>query len=202
MTRRAAIAVAGATLLAIGAGAYWLFAHADVSTRAVCVDGQVCTEYFSLKGGLPVRSVCPSEGGERYPLSGPCTRVEREPAVGTVLHVRAGATAETTLVVIPKAFGVLWVETRAAARPGKRVALIGGESIRVGRKPQLSPTTGPLIELGTVAIASPVELAVEVDVPPLVEPGPYETQLNWTVADTAPERINQNPVVFVIEVAP
>lgn len=85
MKRLAALAVAGGTLLAIGAAAIWLlFVRADISTRAVCVDGQVCTEYFNLKDGVPVDSVCPSQGGETYPLSAPCARPGGDPAVGKV----------------------------------------------------------------------------------------------------------------------
>jgi hypothetical protein len=85
LKRYAALAIAAAALLAIGAAALWLlFVRADISTRAVCVDGQVCTEYFNLKDGLPVDSVCPSEGGERYPLSAPCTKPGGGPAVDNV----------------------------------------------------------------------------------------------------------------------
>jgi hypothetical protein len=59
---------------AVWGGVLWFSARTETSTRLICVDSQVCTEYFSLKDGSPVRSVCPSEGGERYPLRPGCTR--------------------------------------------------------------------------------------------------------------------------------
>jgi hypothetical protein len=59
---------------AIWGAVLWLAMRPGTSTRLTCVDGQVCTESFNVKDGLPVRSVCPSEGGERYPLRPGCTR--------------------------------------------------------------------------------------------------------------------------------
>jgi hypothetical protein len=67
-----------ASLALIGGGVLWWFSRQDISTRLVCTAGQICTEYFSLKDGLPVRSVCPSEGREKYPLRPGCTRVGGE----------------------------------------------------------------------------------------------------------------------------
>ena len=74
MKRYAFLAAGVAALLMICGGAFWVFKRSDISTRVVCTDGRVCTEYFGLKDGLPVDSVCPSEGGERYPLPDGCTR--------------------------------------------------------------------------------------------------------------------------------
>jgi hypothetical protein len=54
-------------------GMIWLFARPQTSTRAVCVDGRVCTEIFNLKDGQPVRTACPSKGDETYPLRDGCT---------------------------------------------------------------------------------------------------------------------------------
>ena len=34
----------------------------DVGAREVAVSGQTCTEYFSLKDGLPLRVDCPANG--------------------------------------------------------------------------------------------------------------------------------------------
>jgi hypothetical protein len=64
-----------AALALLGGGILWWFTRDELSTRVVCTNGQVCTEYFSVKDGLPVRSTCPSEGGEKYPLSVDCIRV-------------------------------------------------------------------------------------------------------------------------------
>ena len=70
-----ALVFAGGTLLAICGGAFRWFTHPDISTRVVCTQGQVCTEYFNLKDGLTIRAVCPSVGGERYGLRHGCERV-------------------------------------------------------------------------------------------------------------------------------
>ena len=59
---------------AVWGGVIWFAVREETSTRLSCVDGQVCTEYFSLKDGRTVRSVCPSEGGEKYPLGPTCAR--------------------------------------------------------------------------------------------------------------------------------
>ena len=69
-----AIAALSGVVLALSAVFLWLVTRTDVSTRAVCVDGQVCTERFRLKDGLPVETVCPSAGHERYPLAPGCAR--------------------------------------------------------------------------------------------------------------------------------
>jgi hypothetical protein len=53
---------------------YLWYTRSEISTMAICADGQVCTDYFYLKDGLPVRTVCPSKGGEEYPLPKSCTR--------------------------------------------------------------------------------------------------------------------------------
>jgi len=54
---------------------FWWFTREETGTRQVCSDGQVCTESFSLKDGLPVRAVCPSTGGEQYGLPDGCTKL-------------------------------------------------------------------------------------------------------------------------------
>jgi hypothetical protein len=43
-----------------------MLTRAELSTRLVRYDGQLCTEYFDLKDGMPVRAECPSRGGEWY----------------------------------------------------------------------------------------------------------------------------------------
>ena len=60
---------------AVWGGVVWFAVHSETSTRLTCVNGRVCTEYFSLKDGSPVRSVCPREGGEKYPLDPRCERL-------------------------------------------------------------------------------------------------------------------------------
>jgi hypothetical protein len=57
------------------------------------------------------------------------------------------------------------------------------------------------MELGDVATGQPVQLVLEADLAAGITPGTYETQLSWTVGHVAPARINENPVVFDIEVA-
>lgn len=75
MKRYMFLVIGVGTLALGGGGVFWWFTRADISTRAVCTGGQICTESFSLKDGLPVRSVCPSEGGEHDPLPPGCTRI-------------------------------------------------------------------------------------------------------------------------------
>jgi hypothetical protein len=74
MKRRLSLAVAVGGLVVLCGSIFWLFTRRETSTMAVCTGGQVCTEYFYLKDGVAFRSVCPSEGGEEYPLPQRCTR--------------------------------------------------------------------------------------------------------------------------------
>jgi hypothetical protein len=64
-----------AAFAAVAGLALWWFTRDETGTRLVCRDGQVCTESFSFKDGLPVRAVCPSTGGEQYGLPDGCTRL-------------------------------------------------------------------------------------------------------------------------------
>jgi hypothetical protein len=50
-------------LVAVGA---ILFSRPEIRTRRVKYRNQICTEYFDLKDGMPVRAECPSRGAERY----------------------------------------------------------------------------------------------------------------------------------------
>jgi hypothetical protein len=57
-----------ATALVIGivaVGAF-LFTRREIRTRRVKFRDQICTEYFDLKDGRPVRVECPSRGDESY----------------------------------------------------------------------------------------------------------------------------------------
>jgi len=63
-----------AAFAAFTALTFWFFTREETETRLWCTDGRVCTEYFSLKDGLPVRTVCPAEGNETYDLPERCIR--------------------------------------------------------------------------------------------------------------------------------
>jgi hypothetical protein len=124
-------------------------------------------------------------------------KLEMDPPAVT-LQASVGATATGRLQVVPDASATLWVETRAAVRRGEGLSLIGGESVRVGRPPTVSPSAGPLINLGQVLKGTQVDVTIEVDLAPGVTPGTYESQINWTVDATPPDRIVQNPVTVTI----
>ncbi len=73
MKRYRALLVGAAIVVALAC--VFLFPRQEVGTRVVCTGGQACTEYFSLKDGLPLRAVCPSDGREQYGLGPGCTRL-------------------------------------------------------------------------------------------------------------------------------
>ena len=74
MRRVRKIAALAGVVVALSAAILWLFTRREASTRIVCIDGHVCTEHFNLKDGMPIDTVCPSQGGESYPLPEGCTR--------------------------------------------------------------------------------------------------------------------------------
>ena len=74
MKRLLSLAVTVGGLVVLCGTIFWWFTRREISTMAVCTDGQVCTEYFDLKDGVAFRSLCPSKGGEEYPLPKECTR--------------------------------------------------------------------------------------------------------------------------------
>lgn len=89
------------------------------------------------------------------------------------LSASAGSTAIAAVRIVPHSSATLWVETRAAVRRGEGLSIIGGESVRVGRPPNMSPSPGPLVNLGQVSKGTPVDLTIEVDLSSTVVPGTY-----------------------------
>jgi hypothetical protein len=58
--------VSGALALAVLTLGAFMLARRDIRTRQVRYNGELCTEYFDTKDGLPIRAECPSRGGEWY----------------------------------------------------------------------------------------------------------------------------------------
>ena len=56
-------------MVGVLAGLNWWFTRPEIDTRLVRIQGRRCTEYFQLKDGSPVRTECPSRGGESYDSS-------------------------------------------------------------------------------------------------------------------------------------